>query len=49
MVSVPIVDAHVHLYDTGRFPYAWMKHVPKLNRPHLPADYRAAIGEATAA
>ena len=46
MVSVPIVDAHVHLYDTRKFPYAWMKDVPKLNRPHLPADYRAAIGEA---
>ena len=46
MVSVPIVDAHVHLYDTGRFPYAWMKDVPKLNKPHLPADYRAAIGKA---
>ena len=46
MVSVPIVDAHVHLYDTGRFPYAWMKDVPKLNKPHLPADYRSAIGKA---
>ena len=46
MVSVPIVDAHVHLYDTGRFPYAWMKDVPKLNRSHLPADYRSAIGKA---
>ncbi len=46
MVSVPIVDAHVHLYDTRKFPYAWMKDVPKLNKPHLPADYRAAIGEA---
>ena len=46
MVSVPIVDAHVHLYDTRRFAYAWMKDVPKLNKPHLPADYRAAIGKA---
>ena len=46
MVSVPIVDAHVHLYDTRLFPYAWMKDVPKLDKPHLPADYRAAIGEA---
>ena len=46
MVSVLIVDAHVHLYDTREFPYAWMKDVPKLNKPHLPADYRAAIGEA---
>ena len=46
MVSVPIVDAHVHLYDTRQFPYAWMKDVPKLDKPHLPADYRAAIGEA---
>ena len=44
MVSFPIVDAHVHLYDTRRFPYAWMKDVPRLNRPHLPADFQAAIG-----
>ena len=46
MVSVPIVDAHVHLYDTRRFPYAWMNDVPKLNRPHLPVDFRSAIGKA---
>ena len=45
MVDFPIVDAHVHLYDTRRFPYAWMKDIAKLNRPHLPADFRAAIGE----
>jgi len=44
MVSFPIVDSHVHLYDPGRFPYTWMKDVRKLNRPHLPADYLAAIG-----
>ena len=29
-----------------RFPYAWMNDVPKLNRPHLPADFRSAIGKA---
>ena len=46
MVSVPIVDAHVHLYDTRRFPYAWMNDVPKLNRPHLPADFHSAVGKA---
>ena len=46
MVSVQIVDAHVHLYDTVRFPYAWMNGVPKLNRPHFPADFHSAVGKA---
>ena len=44
MIDFPIVDAHVHLYDTGRFSYAWMKNVPLLNKPHLPSDFRAACG-----
>ena len=44
MVSFPIVDSHVHLYDPGRFSYPWMKDVPQLSSPHLPADFQTAIG-----
>ena len=39
MPDFPIIDAHVHIYDTGRLSYPWMKHVHALDRPHLPKDY----------
>ena len=41
MPEFPIVDAHVHLYDPGVVTFPWMKAVPKLDRPYLPADFRA--------
>src|SRR5689334_3379769 len=44
MPDFPIIDSHVHLYDPAVIPYGWMKSVPKLNRPHLLADYDAAYG-----
>ena len=44
MIDFPIVDTHVHIYDTRRFSYAWMKNVPLLNKPHLPSDFRTACG-----
>ena len=37
------VDTHVHLWDTRRFRYPWLKDLPKLDRPFLPADYRLAV------
>jgi L-fuconolactonase len=41
----PIVDTHVHLYDTRRLSYRWMKQAPALDRPHLPKVYvRATAG-----
>jgi L-fuconolactonase len=39
MPEFPIVDAHVHLYDPGVIDFPWMKSVPKLDRPCLPADF----------
>jgi L-fuconolactonase len=39
MPDFPIVDAHVHLYDPAAITFDWMAQVPKLNRPHLPADF----------
>ena len=39
MISFPIVDSHVHLFDTERLRYPWLATVPKINKPFLPADY----------
>ncbi|NQU40733.1 MAG: amidohydrolase family protein [Lentisphaerae bacterium] len=41
MTGIPIVDTHLHIWDPHRLRYAWLDGVPPLNRPHLPADYRA--------
>lgn len=44
MCAFPINDTHVHLYDTRHVSYGWMKDVPALGTPHLPADFRSASG-----
>ncbi len=44
MIDFPIVDTHLHLWDTNNLRYPWLADVPKLNRPHLLADYRRACG-----
>ncbi|MGH7118834.1 MAG: amidohydrolase family protein [Acetobacteraceae bacterium] len=44
MPDFPIVDSHVHLYDTARFSYPWLKGVPAIAKSHLPADYDRASG-----
>jgi len=44
MPSFPVIDAHVHLWDPGRFHYPWLDGIPALRRPFLPADYTAACG-----
>jgi L-fuconolactonase len=43
MQDVPIIDAHVHLYDPGRIHYGWMRGT-KLDAPHLLAQLDAARG-----
>src|SRR3990167_1670309 len=35
----PIVDAHVHIYDTEKLSFPWMAGIPHLNRPHGPNDF----------
>lgn len=42
MIDFPIVDTHVHLWDTSRLRYPWLAELPAINRPFLPADYDAA-------
>ena len=44
MPDFAIVDAHVHLYDPGRIGYPWMAGVPRLNEPHGPDRFEAALG-----
>ena len=38
----PLLDAHVHCWDPRRLAYPWLAALPALDRPLLPADYRAA-------
>lgn len=44
MPDFPIIDSHVHLYDTERLRYGWLNGVPALNRTHALADFDAARG-----
>jgi L-fuconolactonase len=45
MPNFPIVDSHVHLYDTKRLSYPWLAGVPKIDRTYLLADFDAARGK----
>lgn len=45
MPDFPIVDSHVHLYDTARFSYPWLAGVPAIARSHLPADFDRASSQ----
>ena len=44
LIDFPIVDSHLHLWDTRLLQYAWLDEVPFLNKPHLLEDYRKACG-----
>lgn len=45
MAARPIIDAHVHIWDTDRFPIPWLEEIPKLNKRNWIDDYFAATGE----
>src|SRR5690606_2286197 len=44
LMSLPIVDAHVHFWDPSRLEYPWLEELPALKRAFGPADYSAYAG-----
>lgn len=42
MPDFPIIDSHVHFWDTDRLRYPWLATVPKIDRPFGLEDYGAA-------
>lgn len=39
MITFPIIDAHVHLWDPARFRMPWLEEVPAIKRPYELDDY----------
>jgi L-fuconolactonase len=44
MEAIPIVDAHVHVWDVGRLRYPWLNDISELNRTFLLEDFDEARG-----
>lgn len=45
MAARPIVDSHVHIWDTNRFPIPWLEGIPALNQRIWIEDYFSATGD----
>lgn len=45
MATRPIIDSHVHIWDTKRFPIPWLEGIPSLNKPLWIDDYYKAVGK----
>lgn len=43
-MAFPIIDAHIHLWDTSHLDYPWLEGVAEINRSFLLSDYDEAIG-----
>jgi L-fuconolactonase len=44
MLSFPIVDTHVHLWDPNNIRYPWLDNIPSLNKPYLLEDFNRVTG-----
>src|SRR4051812_30795989 len=42
------IDAHVHFWNPDLLSYPWLRELPSLRRPFLPADFGALTGRRTA-
>jgi L-fuconolactonase len=42
MLDFPIIDTHLHIWDTRLLRYPWLDGDPLLNKPYLLPDYNAA-------
>jgi L-fuconolactonase len=42
MNTFPIIDTHLHIWDTNKFRYPWLDDIAQLNRPYLLEDYYKA-------
>ncbi|MEI6073113.1 MAG: amidohydrolase family protein [Verrucomicrobiae bacterium] len=42
MIELPIIDAHIHIWDLTKLVYPWLPNVPCINRNFLLSDYDAA-------
>lgn len=42
MKPVPLIDAHIHLWDLSQLDYPWLDSVPSINRSYLLQDYDEA-------
>ena len=45
MQNIPIIDAHVHLWNPQVFPMPWLTEVPAINYPFGLAEYDAQTGK----
>jgi L-fuconolactonase len=44
-LTFPIVDTHLHVWDTRVIDYPWLKGIDLLDRPYLLDDYKRACGD----
>lgn len=47
MPDFPLVDSHVHFYDTERLSYPWLASAPAIAGSHLPLDFDRTQGAVT--
>lgn len=38
--QLPLIDAHMHLWDTKKLDYPWLKQVPAIEKPFLMPDFQ---------
>lgn len=42
-IDMPVIDAHLHLWDTVRMNYPWLETAPAIRRPFFIEDYQEAV------